>query len=1222
MKKLYFQFYILICFFTLAGVVSKAQNCALLKATFSTFESRCAATGSIKINTSGGSGDYKYKVSGPVNTNYTSTDSITGLSAGTYIITITDVVSNCTLTIPNAIVGGSYQDPRFTLTGVDVSCDNGSNGSITVIGQLFGRGPFAYSIVAPSPMGVGTTNSTGIFPNLSAGNYSVRMTDSCGGIQTRAITIGNYTWSLNTYPFTKTGCDTASGFIKVIDSRGNISTFGAGIPGLTYGIVRSSGDTLWSTNPNFTFPLLGNNTFEVIAKDACGTIKKAGVTVSLAPSVGTTVNTYNYTCNTFDASVNNILNFIGAGYCLYDSNSVQIACNITGIFTRLPYGKYCIAAHDSCTDTTITRCFSAVPPPISVSGQIIISNKTCTDFTAAVTGQTGLTNPYYCLYDASNTLITCDSTGVFNMLPYGQYCITTRDGCRDTTFTTCFNVTRPTPIVYPIVPSYVTCTNFGLGITGDSLTGPQYCLYDSLGLLITCNGTGIFDSLAFGGYCVSIHDACTDTTIIKCFSVGAPAINNDLTYAIKNKTCNSFDAIVYGASLTGPQYCLYNSNDSLINCNKFGSFTNLPYGNYCVKARNLCPDTTFTICFNATPPIPDVDAAIGISNTNCNTFTATVTGQKNLTFPNYCIYDTANVLISCNTRGIFKNIPYGTYCIKITNTCYDTVITRCFTKIPPIASLLGSTKGSCSLGYAQFTLNMSSGTLPLNIKIYRTDGSLFSDSSYNSNPVTIDSIPAVAVGLFYKIIATDVCGNKDSVSLGAVASYFNHIPTVAAKCPGGSWPTGSGDIVSTISTNLGALTVRIIEKNGVAYAPALVPDLVSAAVYTFVDLGPGVYVMSASENSCSIIKYDTITITAYQFPNLTRSSAYQCDVNGFSVSAVASNGVGPFTYEIIGSVPSIPSILAGPQASPIININNGASYSLIRLRALDACGNATLGDASILPLVLNGIVSTDDCLFSPTTLSTDSIFNATYQWYKYNDAGTDSTFLGNGTSIFIPDVLPSDTGHYVCHLSVNTGCITRTYLFHLYGDCHFHILPVKLVSFTGHTVNDDNILNWQTADEVDIETFIVERRNENGSFIEIGRIAAKGNSSGSQQYYFPDNYPPTGKNYYRLRIIGKNNKTDYSKTIILNNSKKTIVSVYPNPATDKVTIDITVAKKHTYKIALFNSLSQQIKQQIFTTDGPGKVQLEKMPGMSKGMYILKITDEASNEIYSEKIIFY
>jgi hypothetical protein len=159
MKKLYFQFYILICFFTLAGVVSKAQNCALLKATFSTFESRCAATGSIKINTSGGSGDYKYKVSGPVNTNYTSTDSITGLSAGTYIITITDVVSNCTLTIPNAIVGGSYQDPRFTLTGVDVSCDNGSNGSITVIGQLFGRGPFAYSIVAPSPMGVGTTNS-------------------------------------------------------------------------------------------------------------------------------------------------------------------------------------------------------------------------------------------------------------------------------------------------------------------------------------------------------------------------------------------------------------------------------------------------------------------------------------------------------------------------------------------------------------------------------------------------------------------------------------------------------------------------------------------------------------------------------------------------------------------------------------------------------------------------------------------------------------------------------------------------------------------------------------------------------------------------------------------------------------------------------------------------------------------------------------------------------
>lgn len=1221
MKKLYFKILLFVCFCILSAAKSEAQDCTLLKATYATYESRCAATGSIKINAFGGSGDYKYKVNGPVNTNYTSTDSITGLSSGVYKITITDVATNCTLTISNAVVAGSYQDPRFTLTGVDVSCDNGSNGSITVDGQDFGRPPFSYSIVAPSPMGVGTINSTGVFTGLSAGSYSIRLSDSCGGIQTRTITIGNYTWWIDAYPFVKTACDTASGVIKVKDSRGNISDVGAGIPGLTYGIVRSPGDTIWSSNPNFTFALLGNNTFQVIVKDLCGTIKIAAQNVSFQPSVGTTVNKYNYTCNTFDASVTAVLNFTGANFCLYDSNDILLTCNTTGVFTGLAYGNYCIKAHDNCTDTIITRCFNAVPPPISVGASVIISNKTCTDFTAAVAGQVGLTNPYYCLYDSTNTLIRCDSTGIFNLLTYGHYCIQTKDGCRDTTFTTCFTVTRPTPIVFPIVPAYVTCSDFGIVVGGDSLTVPQYCLYDSLGMLITCNGTGIFDSLTFGGYCVSIHDACTDTTIIQCFNVGAPTISNDLTYAIKNKTCNSFDVKIGSSNLTKAKYCLYDTADVLISCNITGTFTGLAYGSYCVKAQNGCPDTTFTVCFSATPPIPDVDATVVTSHTNCNTFTANISGQENLTLPNYCIYDSANVLVLCNKSGVFSNLTYGSYCIKITNTCYDTVITRCFTKLPPVVSLNGSTKRSCSLGYAQFTLSISNGTLPVNIKIYRTDGSLFSDSSYNSTNINIDSIPAAAVGLYYKIVAMDNCGNKDSVSLGAVASYFNHTPTVTGKCPGGTWAAGSGDIVTTVSTNLGALTIRLIKKDGVPYSPTLVPNAVIGNSFTFMDLGPGVYILSAKENSCNSIKYDTVTILPYQYPNLSRSSAYQCDLNGFSVSAIASNGVGPFTYEIIGSVPSIPSIVAGPQASPIFNINNGSNYSLIRLRALDACGNATLGDASILPLVLNGVVTTSDCLFSPTTLTADSVFNATYDWYKYNVAGTDSVFIGNGSSIFIPDLLPTDTGKYVCHLSVNTGCLQRTFLFHMYGDCHFIILPVKIMSFTGNTVNNENILNWKTAQEMNLESFIIERKNEAGNFIPIGKVNAQGNSSSLQNYIFHDTSPLAGKNYYRLQMINKDKSTTYSNIIALANNTKIVFSVYPNPATEKITIDINATKKHSYKIEIINALGQTLKEVMYSTDGPAKLQLQRTAGINKGMYIIKITDQQSNEVFTEKIIF-
>src|SRR6185312_5400047 len=90
MQKLYSFTLIMFCFCILFAKTSSGQNCSLLKANFQTTDSRCQATGSIKIFATGGSGSYKYKVSGPVNTNFTTTDSITGLSSGAYTVVVSD----------------------------------------------------------------------------------------------------------------------------------------------------------------------------------------------------------------------------------------------------------------------------------------------------------------------------------------------------------------------------------------------------------------------------------------------------------------------------------------------------------------------------------------------------------------------------------------------------------------------------------------------------------------------------------------------------------------------------------------------------------------------------------------------------------------------------------------------------------------------------------------------------------------------------------------------------------------------------------------------------------------------------------------------------------------------------------------------------------------------------------------------------------------------------
>jgi len=1223
MKKIYTLVWITVLFSSITPLYVRSQNCSLLQANCTGFESRCAATGSIKVRASGGSGNYKYKTIGPVNTNFTSLDSITGLSAGTYTVQVNDIITNCTISIPNVIIAGSYQDPRFSLNKRDVTCDNGNNASISVTGQAFGRAPFLYTIVAPSPMGIGTSNSTGVFNGLRAGNYSIRLTDSCGGIQTRIVTINNYTWNIDAYPFSKTSCDVATGFIRVRDSRGQVSTSG-GIPGFTYGIVRSPGDTIWSANPNFTFSLLGNQTFTVVARDACGIIKRAPVTVSLAPSLGSFVNQFQFACDGFSASLNNVQNFYGAEFCLYDASDTLISCNTTGTFTGIPYGSYCIKAHDACTGTIIQRCFSASPPPINVASAIAISNKTCTTFTASVQGQTGLTNPQYCLYDSGNVQLVCNSNGVFSNLSYGNYCIEIRDGCVDTTFIRCFTVTPPVPVLSAIVPVYINCVNFGIVVNADSITLPTYCLFDSSMVLIACNTTGVFDSIPLGNYCVTVHDSCTDSTLTQCFVVTPPIVSTVFGIHTSNLNCSTFSVGVSTVNSNIVEYCLYNSSDVLVSCNATGAFDNITYGSYCIKARLNCPDTVIQTCFIVYGAVPSVNGTVSISNQNCRTFTANITRHTNLTNftnPQFCIYNQSNMLLACNSNGVFDDLLYGTYCIRIQDGCYDTVIVRCFTQNPPPLDIAVSGFKSCSIGFAQLSIVASSAVTPLNIKVYYRDGRLLLDRNFSNNNIYIDSVPGTTFGDYYKIVATDPCGNRDSGITRATASYINRTAAVQLKCPGGLWPNGSGNLILTARTNLGSLSVRVIKRNGVSYSTPLVPDWVSGAVNRFYDLGPGTYIVRTRENSCGRNVYDTLAITPYQFPNLNRSSAYQCDVNGFSISAIANNGLAPYLYEIIGSVPSLPAIVTSPQSNSIFNINNGSNYSLIRLRATDACGNATLGDASILPLANDGIVASSNCFMNPTTLSVDSIFGATYKWYKKRTStSTDSTYLGSSSSWYVPMLTEADTGVYTCYLEVNAGCIKRTYHFNLNGLCYV-VLPLQAQALlTGLRVGNKNQLKWSVLRQEGIMKYGVERRDASGNYRLINTVNVTGNVNSSGAYAWYDPYPPSGTQYYRISLYDARGIAGYSNSIVLNETEQRF-KIFPNPISDAYTIIFPGKQSGAYKLLLYNAGNQVVQQVEYHTTGNGQLLMKRPKGIQPGLYLLRIITSDGMEQHVQQLIF-
>ncbi|HXB10894.1 MAG TPA: hypothetical protein VNZ45_02825, partial [Bacteroidia bacterium] len=113
--------------------------------------------GSASATASGGTGGYKYKWTPSGGTNA----SATGLSAGTYTITVTDA-NGCTKTTSVNIsnIGG----PSATSTKINVACNGGLTGSATAI-ATGGTSPYTYSW-SPS----GGTNATA--SGLSAGTYT------------------------------------------------------------------------------------------------------------------------------------------------------------------------------------------------------------------------------------------------------------------------------------------------------------------------------------------------------------------------------------------------------------------------------------------------------------------------------------------------------------------------------------------------------------------------------------------------------------------------------------------------------------------------------------------------------------------------------------------------------------------------------------------------------------------------------------------------------------------------------------------------------------------------------------------------------------------------------------------------------------------------------------------------------------------------------------------
>ncbi len=182
-------------------------------------------------------------------------------------------------------------------------------------------------------------------------------------------------------------------------------------------------------------------------------------------------------------------------------------------------------------------------------------------------------------------------------------------------------------------------------------------------------------------------------------------------------------------------------------------------------------------------------------------------------------------------------------------------------------------------------------------------------------------------------------------------------------------------------------------------------------------------------------------------------------------------------------------------------------------------------------------------------------------------------------------------------------------------------LPIKLLSFNAFANGDINQVIWETAIEMNVDKFIIERMNPETQKIEqIGEVKAVGNSNKVQSYSFNDT-KPLDKAYYRIRNIDNDGATETYNWVYVKrgNNEFRLLNLYPNPAQNTVHIDIVNPSEHNTHL----EIRDMVGKIIFTKDYSTKTALQNidinLSEISAGTYYLSI-DNSKNRIIKMLII--
>lgn len=185
----------------------------------------------------------------------------------------------------------------------------------------------------------------------------------------------------------------------------------------------------------------------------------------------------------------------------------------------------------------------------------------------------------------------------------------------------------------------------------------------------------------------------------------------------------------------------------------------------------------------------------------------------------------------------------------------------------------------------------------------------------------------------------------------------------------------------------------------------------------------------------------------------------------------------------------------------------------------------------------------------------------------------------------------------------------------------FGPLPVTLVDFSAKARSNDAVLTWVTAQEKNNDHFDVERSIDGVTFEKVGQRAGHGNSTTQQQYSFVDEGAArlAGTVYYRLRQVDTDGTATTSdvRTVAFAKSAKLELTVYPNPATEKLNVRLS-GQDEASAVLVFNTAGMRVLEGKLAGSLSTSFDVRTLPA---GTYLVQVK-AANGQLLTSRFVKY